>query len=118
MKRHSSTHHGSRAPGALLYKGGMKVAERTRRLASPKTLPQNAWIEADTDEGDAYWEALQIIRSWTKDNHFLIHDLAAEKLSAKVADRFWNEHNFVFRKGGRTVLPRQGRDAGLGGLGR
>ncbi len=92
------THHGSRAPGALLYKGGMKVAERTRRLASPKTLPQNAWIEADTDEGDAYWEALQIIRSWTKDNHFLIHDLAAEKLSTKVADRFWNEHNFVFRK--------------------
>jgi tRNA-splicing ligase RtcB (3'-phosphate/5'-hydroxy nucleic acid ligase) len=24
--------------------------------------------------------------------------MAAEKLSAKVADRFWNEHNFVFRK--------------------
>ncbi len=92
------THHGSRAPGALLYKGGMKAAERTRRLASPKTLPQNAWIDADTEEGDAYWDALQIIRSWTRDNHFLIHDLAAEKLSARIADRFWNEHNFVFRR--------------------
>ncbi|MFN3499475.1 MAG: RtcB family protein, partial [Pannonibacter indicus] len=39
-----------------------------------------------------------IIRTWTKENHFVLHDLAAEKLSAKVSDRFWNEHNFVFRK--------------------
>jgi tRNA-splicing ligase RtcB len=28
----------------------------------------------------------------------VIHDQAAAKLGAKVADRFWNEHNFVFRK--------------------
>ena len=92
------THHGSRAPGARLYDKGMKMAEWFRKERSPATLKQNAWITADTKEGDAYWEALQLIRSWTKGNHFLIHDMAAEKLSAKVADRFWNEHNFVFRK--------------------
>ncbi|RAZ74810.1 RtcB family protein [Mesorhizobium atlanticum] len=92
------THHGSRAPGARLYAKGMKIAEGVRRTLSPETLPQNAWIPADTREGDAYWEALQVIREWTKGNHMLIHDLAAEKLSAKVSDRFWNEHNFVFRR--------------------
>jgi tRNA-splicing ligase RtcB len=92
------THHGSRAPGARLFTKGMKVADRTRRGVSPETLKQNAWIEADTAEGDAYWEALQIIRAWTKGNHYLIHDMAAERLSAKVSDRFWNEHNFVFRR--------------------
>lgn len=92
------THHGSRAPGAMLYTKGMKLAERTRMERSPATLKQNAWIEADTQEGDAYWDALQLIRRWTKANHEKIHDLAAERLSAKVADRFWNEHNFVFRK--------------------
>lgn len=92
------THHGSRAPGAMLYNKGMKVAERVRREKSPRTLKQNAWIEADTRAGDAYWEALQIIRAWTKQNHFVIHDMAADILSAKVADRFWNEHNFVFRR--------------------
>ena len=53
---------------------------------------------ADTAEGDAYWQALQILRAWTRANHFALHDLAAERLNAKVADRFWNEHNFVFRK--------------------
>jgi tRNA-splicing ligase RtcB len=92
------THHGSRGPGARLYNRGMKIAETFRKQLSPETLPQNAWIPADTREGDDYWEALQTIRAWTKGNHELIHDLAAERLSAKVGDRFWNEHNFVFRR--------------------
>ncbi|TPN83809.1 RtcB family protein [Mesorhizobium sp. CU2] len=92
------THHGSRAPGARLYAKGMRIAEGVRKALSPETLPQNAWIPADTREGEEYWEALQVIREWTKGNHMLIHDLAAEKLSAKVSDRFWNEHNFVFRR--------------------
>lgn len=92
------THHGSRAPGANLYARGMKVAERQRQLVSPETLKGNAWIPADTKEGDLYWDALQAMRDWTKANHMVIHDMAAELLSARVADRFWNEHNFVFRK--------------------
>lgn len=92
------THHGSRKPGALLYKAGMALAETTRRAASPETPSHNAWIEADTAEGEAYWEALQIIRLWTKANHYAIHDLIADALGLKPVDRFWNEHNFVFRK--------------------
>lgn len=55
------THHGSRGPGAGLYKIGMSVAEKFRKKLSPKTLKQNAWIPADTEEGVAYWEALQLI---------------------------------------------------------
>ncbi len=92
------THHGSRGPGARLYSKGMRAAESFRRLLSPETAPQNAWIPADTREGDEYWDALQAIREWTKQNHLVIHDMAAERLSARVADRFWNEHNFVFRR--------------------
>ena len=92
------THHGSRAPGAKLYSKGMKIAERYRKQLAPETLPQNAWIPAEGEDGESYWEALQLIREWTKGNHLVIHDLVAEKLTARVADRFWNEHNFVFRK--------------------
>jgi hypothetical protein len=44
------THHGSRKPGALLYKSGMEVAERFRRDISPETPRHNAWIPADTKE--------------------------------------------------------------------
>ena len=92
------THHGSRKPGAMLYKAGMKVAERTRLLLSPETADFNAWIVADSREGQDYWDALQIIRDWTKASHFAIHDAVASHLQLRVEDRFWNEHNFVFQK--------------------
>eukprot|EP01037_Dinobryon_pediforme_P026867 gene26867-29538_t len=92
------THHGSRSPGARLFAKGMKVAEAFRQALSPETLPQNAWIPADSREGDDYWAALQAIRAWTKGNHLAIHDRAADLLSTRVVDRFWNEHNFVFRR--------------------
>src|SRR4029077_2678092 len=92
------THHGSRKPGALLYKAGMETAERFRRMLSPETPKHNAWIPAQTRDGEAYWQALQLIRSWTKANHFAIHALVAESLGLERKDRFWNEHNFVFQK--------------------
>lgn len=92
------THHGSRGPGARLYKKGMHIAEGFRKFLSPETLKQNAWIPYDTQEGQNYWDALQTIRKWTKLNHELIHDSVAEKLGIAIENRYWNEHNFVFKK--------------------
>ena len=92
------THHGSRGPGAALYKDGMRIADKFRRDLSPETLKANAWIPADSREGDDYWNALQIVRSWTKASHFALHDMASNVAKAKRGDRFWNEHNFVFRR--------------------
>ena len=94
------THHGSRGPGAMLYRKGMEMAERFRKELSPDTLKQNAWIPADTEEGRLYWEALQLIRKWTKANHNALHQASVEAASAEVGERFWNEHNFVFERDG------------------
>ncbi|MDJ0640938.1 MAG: RtcB family protein [Paracoccaceae bacterium] len=93
------THHGSRGPGAVLYKNGMIAAEKFRSELSPETPKGNAWIPADTEEGRDYWEALQVIRRWTKENHSAIHQATLEAVRADVGDRFWNEHNFVFKRG-------------------
>lgn len=93
------THHGSRKPGAMLYKRGMSVAEGYRRRLSPETRKQNAWIPFETEEGEAYWQALQVIRAWTKANHFAIHDAVLQATGLTAGDRFWNEHNFVFQRG-------------------
>jgi RNA-splicing ligase RtcB len=94
------THHGSRGPGAVLYKHGMHVAEKFRKQLAPKTAKQNAWIPADTEEGRDYWDALQLIRKWTKANHNAIHQATIETARiGDVGDRFWNEHNFVFKRG-------------------
>lgn len=93
------THHGSRGVGARLYKDGLAAAERFRRDLSPETEPANAWLPFDTAEGQHYWAALQTIRAWTKLNHTVLHDAIAQRLSRPVTERYWNEHNFVFRDG-------------------
>jgi len=93
------THHGSRGVGAGLYKKGMRIAERFRQKLSIKTMKQNAWIPFDTEEGQLYWSALQTIRDWTKQNHIVIHEATCEGVGVEALDRYWNEHNFVFKDG-------------------
>ena len=92
------THHGSRSLGALLFKKGMRLARRHTSIVAPGAPEHNAWIKASSKEGELYWAALQIVRTWTKHNHFVIHDLLASRLGVRVIDRMWNEHNFVFQK--------------------
>lgn len=93
------THHGSRGFGASVYKKAMDVAEKFRRVISPDTLPRNAWIPYNSIEGELYWNALQTIREWTKLNHESIHNKICHKLKVQYQNRFWNEHNFVFKDG-------------------
>lgn len=92
------THHGSRGLGAQLYKRGMAAARKHTAVHAPKVPAHNAWVQAGSREGEAYWDALQIAREWTRESHYAIHDLAARKLGNRIDDRFWNEHNFVFQR--------------------
>ena len=92
------THHGSRGLGGNLYKRGKAAAERHTRIVAGLIPLHNAWIKASSQTGEDYWDALQTIRLWTKENHFAIHDAVARAIGNKMTDRYWNEHNFVFRK--------------------
>ncbi|MDH5597827.1 MAG: RtcB family protein, partial [Cyclobacteriaceae bacterium] len=93
------THHGSRGFGANLYRRGMKIAEAFRKEIAPNTRPSNAWIPYEEEKGKQYWEALQLVREWTKLNHTVIHDQTLRGVGGEVFQRFWNEHNFVFKEG-------------------
>lgn len=102
------THHGSRKPGAILFKAGMQVAEDWRRKLSPETPPAAAWIPWDSQDGADYWDALQGIREWTRESHFKIHQL----LGFPIHDWRWNEHNFVFRLDDETFAHAKGATPG------
>lgn len=94
------THHGSRGFGARVFKKGMKIAQEFAKNIAPKGMDKScAWIPMETQEGKDYWEALQIVREWTYANHKAIHDLIKWSLELKQGDQFWNEHNFVFKRG-------------------
>ncbi|QIG69338.1 RNA-splicing ligase protein [Rhizobium phage RHph_N1_15] len=92
------THHGSRGLGAQLYKRGKRVAEKHTRIVAPRVPLHNAWIDANSEDGKAYWEALQVIRVWTKMNHFALHHLISMYLGNSIEAQMWNEHNFVFQR--------------------
>jgi RNA-splicing ligase RtcB len=77
----------------------MATAKQYRRKLAPKIHDRHAWIPADTADGQYYWEALHIIRKWTKLNHEVIHNAIVNELGSEINLRFWNEHNFVFRRG-------------------
>lgn len=92
------THHGSRGLGAQLYKRGMNAARRHTAIVAPRVPSHNAWIKADSQQGVHYWEALQLVRRWTKANHMALHTEMGKRMGNAIVDQWWNEHNFVFQK--------------------
>lgn len=93
------SHHGSRGFGAQVYKRGKAAAEKHTRTVAPKVPKQHAWLSPD-DQGHKYWEALRTVRSWTKLNHFMLHDKIVEEMGGSIRDQTWNPHNFVFERDG------------------
>jgi hypothetical protein len=93
------THHGSRGLGAQVYKRGQEVAERFARRLCPETPKGTEWIPFETPEGQQYWKALQYVQDWTKANHEIIHTRFALEAKAQSCGRFFNAHNFVWRRG-------------------
>lgn len=93
------THHGSRGLGADLYKRGQKAARLWCDHNACDVPDAAAWIPADSDEGRAYWEALQYVGRWTRENHRLIHQAFLGRLGLDAVAQIGNEHNFVWKHG-------------------
>lgn len=93
------THHGSRGLGADVYKRGQKAA-RAWCAENAKDIPDAAvWLPGDAPEGRAYWDALQYVGRWTRENHALIHDALLRRLGQRALVQIGNEHNFVWKRG-------------------
>ena len=93
------THHGSRGLGADLYKRG-QIAAREWCNENAKDIPDAAvWLPGDTPDGRAYWDALQYIGRWTRENHAVIHDAFLRRLGQRALVQIGNEHNFVWKRG-------------------
>ena len=93
------THHGSRGLGADVYKRGLKAATKWCR-ENAKDIPEAAaWLPYDSPEGAAYWDALQYVARWTRENHALIHDALLRRLGQRALVQIGNEHNFVWKRG-------------------
>jgi len=93
------THHGSRSIGAHLYKRGQNAAEKHTAKVAEGIPKASAWLDAKSDTGADYWDALQYISRWTKANHRAIHRRFLGKIGGSSITELGNEHNFVWKRG-------------------
>jgi len=96
------SHSGSRGTGNAVAQYYSRVA-RERHRALPRELEHLAWLDLDTEEGQAYWAAMELMGRYAAANHQLIHAHVARALACEVLLDVENHHNFAWRE--RHVLP-------------
>lgn len=114
------SHSGSRGAGAAVCSTYSAVA----RAGLPKkyeSLGRLAWLDLESDAGQEYWAAMNLMGDYAAANHDVIHRLVSKLLGAKIISGVENHHNFAWKEthGGREVIVhRKGATpAGLGELG-
>ncbi|MCL4788649.1 MAG: RtcB family protein [Verrucomicrobia bacterium] len=119
------SHSGSRGTGAAVCDHYSKLAFGRCRSALPSELLRLAWLPLDSEEGQEYWSAMELMGRYAAANHWCIHHHIAEHLGARVLLDLENHHNFAWKEkhviGGverEVVVHRKGATpAGRGVLG-
>ena len=114
------SHSGSRGAGA-------RVADHYSKLAAslhpelPKELRNLAWLDLESEPGQEYWAAMELMGRYAGANHALIHRRVAKAIGAEVLTGVENHHNFAWKEvhdGREVVVHRKGATpAGAGVLG-
>jgi len=114
------SHSGSRGSGATIADHYSKLAMR-RHPELPKELTHLAWLDLDTEEGQEYWAAMELMGHYAAANHACIHRHITGHLGATVLLDLENHHNFAWKEvhdGRPAIVHRKGATpAGKGVLG-
>jgi tRNA-splicing ligase RtcB len=65
-----------------------------------------AWLDLDSEPGQEYWQAMNLMGQYASANHALIHQRIARSLGAAVLAGVENHHNFAWkeRHGDRELI--------------
>lgn len=114
------SHSGSRGTGFQVCQYYSKLAAQLH----PELVGQQSklgWLDLDTEIGQDYWMAMELMGDYAQANHDCIHDALAEFLGVKPLRQIENHHNFAwkeFHNGREVVVHRKGATpAGPGVLG-
>lgn len=114
------SHSGSRGSGATIASHYSKLA-MARHPELPRQLSHLSWLDLDTEEGDEYWRAMELMGRYAAANHACIHRHMAAHLGAEVLLDLENHHNFAWKErhdGEDVIVHRKGATpAGEGVLG-
>jgi len=114
------SHSGSRGPGAAVCSHYSNLA----RMKLPKRyepLKHLAWLSLDTEVGQEYWAAMNLMGRYAAANHDVIHQEVARLLGEEIVVDLENHHNFAWKEthfGREVIVLRKGATpAGEGVLG-
>src|SRR2546421_5548860 len=102
------SHSGSRGTGAAVCDHYSKLALGRCRASLPSELLRLAWLSLDSQEGQAYWDAMALMGRYAAANHACIHRHIAENLGAQVLLDLENHHNFAWKE--KHVIDRVERE--------
>jgi tRNA-splicing ligase RtcB len=92
------SHSGSRGTGAAVCDHYSKLAFALRRAELPSELLRLAWLSLDSQEGQEYWNAMELMGQYAAANHACIHRHIAAHLGAAVLLDLENHHNFAWQE--------------------
>ena len=114
------SHSGSRGTGFSVCSTYSAIARKNlpRRYQRYGRL---AWLDLNTQEGQEYWAAMNLMGDYASANHAVIHKNVAKLAGAKVLGGVENHHNFAWKEihnGREVIVHRKGATpAGDGVLG-
>ena len=115
------SHSGSRGVGASVCSVYSQIAQKTLPPEC-RELGRLAWLDLDSEAGQEYWAAMNLMGDYAAANHAVIHRLVSSELGARIIAGVENHHNFAWleRHGDRElVVHRKRRHArGRGHAGR
>jgi tRNA-splicing ligase RtcB (3'-phosphate/5'-hydroxy nucleic acid ligase) len=91
------SHSGSRGTGAQVADHYSKLAKQLHPELS-NDLARLAWLDLDSDAGQEYWAAMELMGHYAAANHALIHEHVARNLGVDVLLDIENHHNFAWRE--------------------
>lgn len=99
------SHSGSRGFGAEVCRHYSNVARDKLHLSDQAEWL--AWLDLDSEEGQEYWQAMELAGDYAAANHHIIHNRLSSALGEKPLKRIENLHNFAWKEklvGGKELI--------------
>lgn len=105
------SHSGSRGTGSAVCSeySGRATAKLSKKFR--EFFGKLGWLSLDTEDGQEYWNAMNLMIEYARANHEVIHDTVCNLLGTKVIAVVQNEHNFAAKEiynGKEVIVHRKG----------
>lgn len=117
------SHSGSRGVGAAVCQRYSDIARREvpQRIRDDKQLRHLSWLSMDSEKGQEYWHAMNLMGRYASANHHVIHENVVRLAGLQALATVENHHNFAWKEthdGREVYVHRKGATpAGLDELG-